>query len=73
MRGQLRPPLSPREHEALRLYAHLGKREDVADAMGVSRHTIRHQLDRAYLRLGVNTATDAFRAMGWLSPPRRDE
>lgn len=62
-------PLTEREHQALVLYARLGRRRDVADAMGLRRSTIRHLLEDAYLKLDVPTSIDAFRTLGWLKPP----
>ena len=71
------PGLSPREHEALRLYASGLKISAVANRMGISPHTAKEYLDRArekYALVGrqARTRTELYAEAsrdGLLSPP----
>jgi DNA-binding NarL/FixJ family response regulator len=70
LRHELRGrPLSPREFEALRLYAWLGLWKDVASAMGLSLQTVKNHSRTAYLKLDADNATEAFLRLGWLQAP----
>ena len=61
--------LAPREVVVLSVYAQTGDYREVAVAMGISRTTVGHLLGLAYRKLGVSSAIDAFRALGWLRVP----
>jgi len=63
--------LSPAEYRTLAAYARLGDRQAVSTDLGLSYATVRGYLAAAYAKLGVNGAIDAFRALGWLTPPER--
>lgn len=56
-----RPPLSPREIEALRLIARGCTSAQIAQAMTVSEHTVRNFIRRIYLKMGVATRAEAVR------------
>lgn len=72
LRGDLRPTLTDREQEALRLRAEgLGAREAAAE-MHVSRNTFYVHIKNAYRRLDVSSLVDALRGIGWLRIPPRD-
>ena len=61
--------LSAREAEVLRLVARGHTLEEVAQALGVSRHTVRSFVRRIYDKLQVGTRAEAVRAaarQGWL-------
>jgi DNA-binding NarL/FixJ family response regulator len=64
------PPLPARQAETLATYARTGRVQFAADSMGIAYHTAHQHLDRAYRRLGVTNAIEAFRVLGWLSVPR---
>jgi DNA-binding NarL/FixJ family response regulator len=53
----------------LREYARCGSQQAVAERFGVSTQTVKNQLRDAYNSLGVRGHIDAFRVMGWLTPP----
>lgn len=61
--------LTRRQFECLRQYAMLGGMSQVAIVLGVSIQTVKNHLSAAYQSLGVHTAIDAFRLLGWLSVP----
>lgn len=64
--------LPPRQREALR-WAALGLQDrEIAARMEISQNTVLKHLHFAYLRLGVESRIDAFRAVGWLRVPSHD-
>ena len=72
--GSFRAPrnasaLSPRQMEALRSFAEMGDQHRAAKRMGISYQTLKNHLRWAYLALGVHSAIDAFRVLGWLRVP----
>ena len=70
LQGDLRGrPLSPREYEALRLYAWLGRWQDVADALGISLQTVKNHCQTAYAKLDAESVLQAYRKLGWLDAP----
>ena len=65
----LPPPPSAREAELLRLVARGHTLDEVARAMGVSRHTVRTFVRRVYAKLQVTTQAEAVSAaarQGWI-------
>jgi DNA-binding CsgD family transcriptional regulator len=64
-------PLSPRQREALRLFALTGSRKIVAQQLGISSSTVIFHLTKAYKRLDVEQQghLEAFRKLGWLKVP----
>ena len=50
--------LSPREREVVALYVAEGQLKRVAEALGRSVHTIRHQHDSAMRKLGARNAVE---------------
>lgn len=62
-------PLLPRQFEALRTYAESGDQRRAAQRMGIAYETHKNYMTAAYERLGVHSAIDAFRVMGWLRIP----
>lgn len=58
--------LSPRQHEALRAYAETGDYGAAARLIGANHQTFKNTMHDAYRKLGVTSAIDAFRALGWL-------
>ena len=69
-RGSGAGALTPAERRTLAAYAESGDYQAVADLLGLSLFTIRNQLSTAYRALGVTSAIDAFRVLGWLVPER---
>lgn len=70
IRGEpLGRPLAAREVAMLAAYARIGDQRQTAAALGISPNTARHLLERAYGKLGVTGAIDAFRVLGWLHVP----
>ena len=65
-RSGTRPPLSPRQRQALATYAMTGDGRHSADLMGISYQTFKNHMRDARNRLGVTSTVDAFRALGWL-------
>jgi hypothetical protein len=61
--------LTPYERAALIAYARRGIGQDAADDLGVELGAFQHCLERGYAKLGVRSAIDAFRALGWLRVP----
>lgn len=62
--------LTRRQREILRLSAlGLGNRE-IAHRLKIAPTTVKAHVQDAYVRLGVNNRADAWRALGWLDPPR---
>lgn len=59
--------LRPRELEAVKL-AWRGQRE-AAHRMGITVHTLKNHLDRAYHALGVGSLLDMYVLLGWLRIP----
>lgn len=67
------PQLSTREAEVLRLVARGYTVDEVADELGVSRHTVRTFVRRIYDKLQVSSRAEAVREgerQGWLSDSR---
>lgn len=62
-------PLTPAQLQALRAYAETGLVKAAAYQMQVREQTMKNHLSNAYLRLGVDGALQAFRALGWLRIP----
>ena len=60
--------LTPRQMEVLRLHAHL-PRSEVAYRLGITETTLKHHLTSAYRKLGVQSLTQAWVALGWLKVP----
>jgi hypothetical protein len=58
--------ITPSQFRILRAYSRLGDWRLVADELGVTMSIIKRATSRAYARLGVNGAVQAFRALGWL-------
>lgn len=74
LRGEVRGlPLSDRELDAFEALARHGHHKDAAAAMGVRPQTVRNYLRRGYAKLGVETAIEAFVALGWLQVPIEGE
>lgn len=62
-------PLTDRQVDALAAYAKHGNRSDAAAELGISPNTLRHHLEQAYMRLGVDNFAAALRRIGWLVVP----
>ena len=62
-------PLTPREREALRLYALMPLYRLVAARMRITESTVKDHLWAAHVKLDVPTSIDAFRKLGWLVVP----
>ena len=67
--GQTTPSLRPSAERALLAYARTGDRRAAAVSLGVSLGVFNNALSKAFEQLGVTTAIDAFRAVGWLAVP----
>ena len=61
-----RGPLTPRQYQVLRALAETGSMKGAAGVTGLSPNTVKAHVRDAYLRLGVHSRIDAYRAMGWL-------
>lgn len=61
--------LTPRQEEALRMYAVLGNYKDAAKALGISPQTLKNHLWAAYRTLGVSNVIEALTVRGWLVVP----
>jgi DNA-binding CsgD family transcriptional regulator len=61
--------LSRRQYECLLLYARHGTIELAARNLGLRESTVKNYLHDAYGRLGVSSAINAIRALGWLNLP----
>jgi two-component system response regulator DesR len=62
-------PLTPREHEVLRLAAGGGRSKDIAAELGLSVGTVRNHLSRILVKTGARNRVDAVRIAtdsGWL-------
>jgi len=68
--GQTAPSLRPSAERALLAYARTGDRRSAAASLGLSLGVFNNALSKAFEQLGVTTAIDAFRAIGWLRVPR---
>ena len=64
--------LTPREREILVLRAHGLTMDAIAYQLGVSVQTAKNQVTTAYRALGVSCLTEAYLALGWLTPPPHD-
>jgi len=62
--------LAPRELEYLRYKAMGQTIVQIAICMEISESTTKMYLERSYRKLGVNSAIDAFRVLGWLKVPK---
>lgn len=64
-------PLTPRQLEVLARLAGPGapSRREVANAMGVTEHTIKNHISNAFARLGVESLVGAWQKLGWLVAP----
>lgn len=62
--------LTPKEEEAIRLFAQTGALKLVAHEMGIGIMTVKNHLTAVYRKLDVDNNIEAFRALGWLDPPR---
>jgi len=72
-RGQVPSPgaiLAPRELEYLRRKAMGETMVEISHSMGVSISTVKLYLVRSHRKLGVQSAIDAFRVLGWLKVPK---
>lgn len=67
--GRFIRPLPARQEETLAVYARTGRIKTTAHELGIEYETARHSLGRAYERLGVTNAIEAFRVLGWLRLP----
>lgn len=64
--------LTRRQRQALEAVArHDGYQDGAARELGIARGTLVNHLQHAYRRLGVNSAPEAWRVLGWLRPPDR--
>jgi DNA-binding NarL/FixJ family response regulator len=61
-----RPTSTPHQMEVLDAYRRLGDWRAVADELVVPSSNVRRNAGKAYERLGVNGAIQAFRVLGWL-------
>lgn len=64
--------LSPRQYQVLRHYASGLTLAEVGREIGISEHYAKNLAREAYARLGVNSAFQAFLALGWLVVPSED-
>lgn len=69
-----RPPtdrfgLTPREAEIAELLARRLTNREIAEALGISRHTVRHHAERVFAKLGVHSRRDV---AGRLEGPEED-
>lgn len=55
-------PLSPRERQVLVLLASGYSRPEIAEELGVTAHTVKSHLKRAYLKLGARNQIEAINA-----------
>jgi DNA-binding CsgD family transcriptional regulator len=62
---------SPRELEALRIYATGATQKEVAHAMAVPIHTVKSLMANVFCRLEVDNRVAAFVKLGWLKVPER--
>ena len=67
-RGRFIAPLPARQAETLAVYARTGRVQFAATSMGIRYASAHRHLERAYRRLGVTNAIEAFRVLGWLVP-----
>ena len=58
--------ITPSQFRILRAYARLGDWSAVCAELHITMSTVKRATSRAYQRLGVNGAVQAFRALGWL-------
>ena len=65
----MNPDLTPRQIEILRLRAQGRLAKEVAGELGLSEVTVKNHATRAYERLNVETAIEAFLVLGWLRVP----
>lgn len=64
--------LTRRQREALEAVArHDGYQEEAARDLGIARGTLVNHVQHAYRKLGVTSAPEAWRVLGWLRPPER--
>ena len=61
--------LTPRQMEALRLTASGLSYKEAAAVMGVELQTLKEFHRQAHRRLGVGTAIEAMRVLGWVTIP----
>lgn len=59
----------PRRQVVLRAVIVTGSRRKAAAALGISEHTVRGHLARLYAELGVRSALEAARELGWIDVP----
>jgi DNA-binding CsgD family transcriptional regulator len=62
--------LTPKEEEAVRSFAQTGAIKLAALEMGITDKTFKNHLTAVYRKLDVDNCIEAFRALGWLTPPR---
>jgi DNA-binding NarL/FixJ family response regulator len=68
LKGEIRGhPLSGRELEVLRSLGRRGYQKGVAGELGISPQTVHSHLATIYRKLGVTTAIEAYRELGWLN------
>lgn len=63
--------LTPGQARVARLALDGLRDEQIACALGLSRHTVSNQLRRAYARLGVNSRAELAAALRWSGSPAR--
>lgn len=63
--------LTPGQARVARLALEGLRDEQIACALGLSRHTVSNQLRRAYARLGVNSRAELAAALRWSGSPAR--
>lgn len=68
LRGEVYPPLTRHEYDALYHRALRSSRKEAASAAGWSDTSERHALSVAFRKLQVTDILAAFRALGWLHP-----
>lgn len=67
------PALTPRELELLALMGWGKTMDEAATELGISRQTVKNLLGKAYAKLGARGRADAWRHLGWLRVPTREE
>jgi len=65
--------LTPRQQQALRLYAEEHHYKGVADRLGISTQCVKNHMTNAFRALDVDGHLGAFVALGWLVVPEPAE
>lgn len=61
--------LTEREREIMELYVEVGVQKRIGPLLGISEQTVKNHITSAYRKVGVETAIDFYRTMGWLKVP----